>query len=159
MAPVTPYSADLGDRDPIDAMREAARSIHDLVRDWTPPQFERTYAPGKWTARLVLVHLAQTELALGTRARMALATPGYASQNFDQDAWIARETTLGGREAADAFAALSRMNADLFAALSPAERATSFSHPEYGTLTVDWVLHQMAGHQLHHLVQLLDLRI
>ena len=31
--------------------------------------FDRPYAPGKWTARQVLIHLAQTELALGTRTR------------------------------------------------------------------------------------------
>ena len=30
---------------------------------------------------------------------MALATPNYAAQSFDQDSWMAREEGLGGREA------------------------------------------------------------
>ena len=46
------------------------------------------------------------------------------------------------------------MNQRFFEALSPAERAVVFSHPEYGQLTVDWVLYQMAGHHVNHLRQL-----
>ena len=46
------------------------------------------------------------------------------------------------------------MNIALFASLSDADRAVSLSHPEYGSLTVDWIIHQMAGHQIHHLKQL-----
>src|SRR5690348_8773653 len=135
-APRTPYSDDLGDREPIAALRQTADRIRMLTAGWTPAEFERTYAPGKWTARQILVHLAQTELAFGARARMALATPGYVAQAFDQDRWMARESALGGREAADALVACDAMNRALFAALSPADRATPFSHPEYGALTV-----------------------
>jgi len=121
---------------------------------WSPADFERSYAPGKWSARQILTHLAQTELAVGTRARMALTTPNYVAQFFDQDKWIARESTTSGRDALDAFLALAAMNRALFASLSPADRATTFSHPEYGSVDVDWILHMMAGHQIHHLKQL-----
>lgn len=154
MPPTTPYSSDLGSREPVSAMRDTVARIGMLVSGWTPTQFERTYAPGKWTARQILTHLAQSELALGTRARMALATPGYTAQAFDQDQWMARESALTGREAADALVAINAMNRGLFASLSPADRAIPFTHPEYGALTVDWILHQMAGHVIHHLAQL-----
>ena len=96
MAPQTPYTDDLGDREPLGAMRDAAARIGTLVAGWTPAQFDRTYAPGKWNARQILTHLAQTELALGNRARMALATPNYQAQSFDQDRWMLREAVLGG---------------------------------------------------------------
>ena len=75
-------------------------------------------------------------------------------QPFDQDQWIARESNLSGREAAGALVAINAMNRALFAGLSPVDRATPFSHPEYGALTVDWLIHQMAGHLIHHLKQL-----
>lgn len=154
MPPATPYSQDLGDREPIAAIRDTTDRIHAITRGWTPAQFERTYAPGKWSARLVLIHLGQTELALGTRARMALSTPNYVAQSFNQDAWIACESTMSGADAVESFAAISKMNAALFASISPADRQMALSHPEYGSLTVDWVIHQMAGHQIHHLAQL-----
>jgi len=154
MPPQTPYAPDLGDREPIASMRESTSRITALVGAWSPHDFERSYAPGKWQARQILTHLAQTELAFGNRVRMALATPGYVAQSFDQDAWMARESGLSGRAALDALVATDAMNCALFDSLSAADRAIAFSHPEYGALTVDWVIHQTAGHLIHHLKQL-----
>lgn len=154
MPPQTPYTADLGDRDPLIALRETPDRIRAVAGQWSPAEFERSYAPGKWSARQILIHLAQTELALGTRARMALSTPSYVAQAFDQDVWIARDASLSGRAALDAFLAMAPMNRAMFESLSAADRAVSLSHPEYGSLTVDWIIHQMAGHQIHHLRQL-----
>src|SRR6187397_3640425 len=154
MAPTTPYTADLGDRDPLAAIRDSTDRVRTLTGGWPRERFERSYAPGKWNARQILTHLAQTELALGNRARMALATPNYQAQSFDQDRWMLREAALGGKEAAAALMATNAMNHALFSGLSADDRAIAFSHPEYGALTVDWLNHQMAGHLLHHLVQL-----
>jgi hypothetical protein len=164
MPPQTPYTKDLGDKEPVAAMRASADRYRQLLSGWTPAQLERTYAPGKWTARQILIHLAQTELALGTRARMALTTPNYAAQSFDQDKWMAIESGasggsarsggLSGAAALDAFLALVTMNREFFGALSADDRATALSHPEYGALTVDWILNQLAGHQIHHLAQI-----
>jgi len=154
MAPQTPYSSALDGREPIAALRDTTSRIGEIARQWSPADFERSYAPGKWSARQILVHLAQTELALGTRARHALTTPNYAAQSFDQDKWMARESGLDGPAALNAFLALAAMNLALFASLSPADRETTLTHPEYGALSVDWIVHQMAGHQIHHLKQL-----
>jgi hypothetical protein len=154
MAPQTPYTADLADREPIAAMRDTAARIRAVAGGWSPDQFLRSYAPGKWDARQILTHLAQSEIALGYRARMALTTPGYAAQPFDQDAWMARESATSGHDALDAFVGAAALNIALFATLSESDRAISLSHPEYGALTVDWIIHQMAGHQIHHLKQL-----
>jgi len=158
MPPQTPYTQDLGDREPIAAIGASVDRYRQLATGWTPAQYERTYAPGKWTARQILIHLAQAELALGTRARMALTTPNYAAQSFDQDRWMEVESRgsggLSGAAALDAFLAMVAMNRVFFEGLSTADLATTLSHPEYGVLTVDWILHQLAGHQLHHLAQL-----
>jgi hypothetical protein len=154
MPPTTPYAADLAGRDPIEAMVETTAQIAALTTRWTAAPFERTYAPGKWTARQILTHLAQTELALGARARMALTTPTYVAQPFAQDLWIQRESLLSGPDAADAFVTISRMNATFYGSLSDGERQTPFAHPQYGALTVDWLIHQQAGHQIHHLKHL-----
>ena len=66
----------------------------------------------------------------------------------------ARDDALSGKEALDAFLGMASMNRALFASLSSADRAIALSHPEYGALTVDWIIQQMAGHQIHHLAQL-----
>jgi hypothetical protein len=154
MTPTTPYTSFLGDREPLTAMRDTLARVEALTLQWPPDRFDRSYAPGKWSAQQVLIHLAQTEMTIGARARLALTTPAYVAQSFDQEKFIARETLLGGPEAARAFLALGRMNLKFFEGLSADDRATSFEHPDYGTLTIDWIVHMMAGHQINHLQQL-----
>lgn len=154
MAPNTPYTPDLDGRDPVTAIRETVAAIAQLVASFSLAQFERPFVPGKWSARQILLHLAHSELALGTRVRMALATPNYVAQPFNQDAWLAREDGISGADAASAFVALAAFNVGLYATLSEAERQVPVQHPEYGLISVDWVIHQQAGHQVHHLRQL-----
>jgi hypothetical protein len=151
MPPVTPYSAYLGDRDPVAALRETTNRIDAVTSGWRPADFERSYEQGRWSARQILMHLAHIEMTFGVRARMALTTPSYELQPFDQDRWMEREATIDGRAAADTYLALSRLNTAFFATLTPADLATPLSHPEHGDITIEWLLHTLAGHQLSHL--------
>src|SRR3954470_20092748 len=114
MIPDTPYTPELQGRDPLEAMRETIPAIAATVAGWSDEQFDRPYAPGKWTARQVLIHLAQTELALGTRARMALTTANFLAQSFDQDRWLARELGMSGHAAVNAFVTLATLNLNLY---------------------------------------------
>ncbi len=154
MRPQTPYSEDLGDRDPIRALRETTGQIVARAATWAPADFDRSYEAGKWTARQTLVHLAHAEMNFGLRVRMALTKPNYVVQPFDQEKWMAHEPAMGGREALEAFAALAAMNVALYQSLSPSERATPVTHPEQGAISVDWIIHLGAGHLIHHLKQL-----
>lgn len=154
MVPSTPYSPHLDGRDPLLVMRETIPAIANVVAGWTAEQFNRPVAPGKWTARQVLIHLAQTELALGTRSRMALTRPDFVASSFDQDKWLARELGISGPDAVNVFVALATLNLALYASLSLSDRETPLTHDEYGPMTVDWIIHQEAGHQVHHLKQL-----
>jgi hypothetical protein len=69
MAPTTPYTADLGDRDPIAAMRETNERIRALIGGWSADRFERRYALGKWTARQLLTHLAPSPFHIPSTER------------------------------------------------------------------------------------------
>ena len=149
-----PYAADLGERDPLSALADTPQRIAALASTWTPAQWNQPYAPGKWTARQVLVHLAQTELALTTRVRFAASQKGYVAQPFDQDEWMRLDEKTDGQTALDAYVALRRFNVAMFKNMSAAHRARPFTHPEYGELTPEWVAAQLAGHDIHHLEQL-----
>ncbi len=48
---------------------------------------EKTYAPGKWTVKQVLVHLADAESVLHERIKRIIAEPGQVIWAFDQDMW------------------------------------------------------------------------
>jgi len=148
-----PYGEDLGDREPYQALGETPQRIQTLVGGWTDGQFERTYAPGKWSARKILVHLAQTELALTTRARFALAEPGYQAQSFNQDDWMALDEATDARTALHAYLALRAFNLGMWRRLNDEDKKRPFHHPDYGDLDVHWIAAQMAGHDIHHLKQ------
>lgn len=47
----------------------------------------RTYAPGKWSIRFILHHLADAETVLYDRIRRVLSEPRQVIWVFDQDAW------------------------------------------------------------------------
>ena len=154
MSGTNPYAQALGDRDPVATMRATADRIEALTASWSPADFERTYAPGKWTARQILIHLAHSEMAMGHRARMGATEANYKAQSFNQDSWLAKEQTLDARVAVAAFLAMSRMNSAWAASLSAADLAAAVEHPAYGPVDVQWVIVAMAGHQLSHLKQL-----
>lgn len=153
MAIANPYGEALGARKPLDALADTPARIRQRVDGWTAEDFEGSYAAGKWSFRKLVVHLAQTELALTTRARFALATDRYAAQAFSQDDWMAIDHQASARTALDAYTALREFNLAMWRALTPEQLERPFTHPEYGELTVAWVMAQMAGHDLHHLKQ------
>jgi hypothetical protein len=148
-----PYADALGALDPMKGLAETPRKIKAVAARWTRREWNKTYAPGKWSARQIVVHLAQTELALTTRVRYGASQPGYVAQPFDQDAWLSLDHA-DGPTALDTYLALRRFNLAMFKGLTPAQRRQPFTHPEYGSLTPDWVAAQIAGHELHHLAQL-----
>ena len=149
-----PYAEVLGALDPITALSQTPQRIRDLVSTWPDDRWEKSYAPGKWTARQILVHLVQTEMALSTRVRFALSQDNYTAQPFDQDAWMTAEARTDAQTALNAYFALRGMDVAMFKALTSSQRQRTFTHPEYGALTPEWVMAQMAGHDLHHFEQL-----
>ena len=52
-----------------------------------PAFLQKSYGPGKWSARQILAHLADTELLFHYRARMILSEPGCAIAAMNQDKW------------------------------------------------------------------------
>ena len=149
-----PYGDDLGGREPLEAMADTPGRIRELMDCWSEAQFERSYAEGKWTARQVLIHLAQTEVALTARARFALTQPGYTAQAFSQDDWMPIDAGASARAALDVYTSLRRMNLEMWKSLNEEQRNRRFAHPEYGDLTVWWIAAQLAGHDIHHFKQL-----
>ena len=158
MIATNPYAPDLGDRDPIASLAQTPDTYRELVRGWTPESFERPYATGKWTARQVLIHLAQAELMVQPRIRLALTSPGYVVQPFEQDDILALEGDVEVTTALDMYTSLRRFALPFFRSLTPEQLAVRCTHPQLGTLDVRWFLVMLAGHELRHLRQLEQLR-
>ena len=73
--PVIPerYRAALGDDDPFLAMFDAPQRLRTLLKGLTETQLSRRPAPGKWSIKEIVAHLADGEVILGSRYRLVAA--------------------------------------------------------------------------------------
>ena len=125
----------------------------DTIRRLTAAEWETPWAPGKWTARQIMVHVTQWEMIFGTRVRCAVSVPGYTVQPLDQDPFMHEAASVDGPTAAAAFLALRAMNLAMARGLSRANRDKTVKHPERGEISVESLLVTLAGHPEHHLRQ------
>ncbi len=151
---LNPYAGYLGNSKPNEVIADTARRLAELVARLGPDGIERTYAPGKWTAREVVCHLADTEIAFAFRLRQTLAEPHHIIQPFDQEVWAKNYTSIPAQAALDTFAALRNWNLKLIEAAGTQALSKTVSHPERGDMTFQTILEIMAGHDRNHLRQL-----
>jgi DinB family protein len=116
----------------------------------------RTYAPGKWSVRFLLHHLADSETVLYDRIRRVLSEPRQVLWVYDQDAWAA------GLDYGHVPLELSRRvyesvrNAIIYYAGLHYERKghLEFVHSATGVRTLKDELDKVAWHNAHHLDQI-----
>jgi len=144
----------LGDRPAVASLERTATRIEAMATTLDARRMETRYAPGKWTAREILAHLADAEVGVGFRLRQVLAEENHQAQPFDQDRWAARYPGLDGAAAGRAFVALRAWNLALIRSLSAEDLARPYVHGERGPETVGLIVKMLAGHDLNHLAQL-----
>lgn len=151
---LNPYQEFLGSRRPQEVIAATPEHLAAVVQQLGPDSYERSYAPGKWSARQILCHLADCEIAFAFRLRQALAEEHHMIQPFDQELWAKRYAALDVQQALSVFSGLRHWNLLLLQTASPADYAKPVSHPERGEMTFQTIIETMAGHDLNHLRQL-----
>jgi hypothetical protein len=151
---VNPYASFLGDRNPRETIAETPQKLAALTARLGPAGLDRSLAPGKWPARVILCHLADCETVFAFRLRQALAEPRHVIQPFDQDAWATQYPSLDAQAALAVFSAVRTWNLALLDTVKPEEFSKVLNHPERGDMTFQTVIETMGGHDLNHLQQL-----
>jgi uncharacterized damage-inducible protein DinB len=146
----------LGDRDPIDVLRETPAAIREALRPLSAEQLSRLEAPGKWSVRHVVRHLADAEIVWGWRLRVVLAQDRPVLTGYDQDLWAERlgYAHADVNEAIEEFSALRRTHLRLLAAASPGDLQRVGVHAERGEESAAHMIRLYAGHDLLHLRQI-----
>lgn len=150
----------LGDRDPLEVLPRLAGTLRDLVKGLSPAQLQRPEAPGKWSMRDVIAHLADSEVVLGWRLRVVLAQDRPTITGFDQDAWVARVCGAypDSSSAIQQIAVLREGHMALLRSLAPADWERVGLHVERGPESVALMAKLYAGHDLVHGRQLERIR-
>jgi len=138
---------------------ERLEAAHDRTLpyfDLDDEQLARSYAPGKWSVRFLLHHLADSETVLYDRIRRAISEPKLVVWAFDQDAWAA------GLDYSQVPIAVSRRIYDSVRAgvIHQARMHyvinghREFVHSETGLRTLKDEFDKVAWHNEHHLAQI-----
>ena len=151
---MNPYASHMGGKAPLDVITDTPRRLGELLDALGPLRLEISPAPGKWSARDIVCHLADTEIAFGFRLRQAMAEDHHVIQPFDQDLWAKSYSSLDAKLALATFAALRAWNVAFVRSVKPADLVKPVTHPERGTMTFQTIVETMAGHDGNHIKQI-----
>jgi len=117
-------------------------------------------APGKWSAREVVHHLADSELTGATRLRLLVGTDNPQIYGYDQDAFADRLFYDRPIEASlDAFKTARRATVEILERMTDADWARAAgTHSEHGRYTAERWLEIYAAHAHRHAEQILVAR-
>lgn len=125
-----------------------------------PGGLDRPYRDGGWTARQVVHHLADSHLNAYLRVRLALTEERPRIKTYDEAAWARLEDAQHG-DPAPSLALLEGLHkrlSILLDSLRPDDFARVAEHPEWGTISVDWIVQMYAWHCRHHLGHIRQIR-
>lgn len=147
------YVARIRDPDPLAALRQQLPRLRELLGGISPAVQEHRYAPGKWSVKEVVGHMADAERVFGYRALRFARGDRTPLPGFDENAYAA----AGGfdlRPWPNLLAELEHLrqaNIELFAGLEP-ETWSRDGEASGSRVTVRALAFILAGHVEHHLV-------
>ena len=116
--------------------------------------------PGKWTAREIVQHLADSEMNSALRLRKLLTEENPQIQGYDQDVYAVR-LRYNERDVApalEAFRAARATSAQIIRSMSDGDWSREGTHTETGRYTAEDWLRIYAAHAHGHAAQIRRLR-
>jgi uncharacterized damage-inducible protein DinB len=151
---VNPYASYLGSLDPRRVIASTPLKLNESLISLGEARANQSPAPGKWSVREILCHLADCEIVFAYRLRQTLAEPHHVIQPFDQDTWAQTYAAYDSQSALAVFTAVRNYNVQLIASLTPNALVKPVTHPERGALTFVTIVETMGGHDLNHIAQI-----
>ena len=140
----------------LEQVRATGRDLVSLVSGVSDDHLERRPDEGEWSAREVIGHLADAELAYAMRLRLVVAQDRPHLTWYDEEAWVERFGPLDedARVTLARWRALRDANVRLFESLADEEWARGGIHDTDGLLTVETIAKRMVAHDRNHLDQI-----
>lgn len=139
----------------IDRYKDGYRAVSDALQAISERELDARPAPGKWSAREIVHHLADSEMTSAIRLRRLVAEDRPLIQGYDQDEFARRlyydrpfQTSL------EAFRLARETTAQILERMTQAEWAREGTHSESGRYTVERWLEIYAQHAHNHADQI-----
>jgi hypothetical protein len=143
----------LGDRDPVQVLRQTPAAVGAICAGLTDAQWRTPMADGEWNALQVVGHLLDVDVVYGFRWRLILTEDRPSYPGYDEKRW----SLLPRPAPARLLAALDGLRAVNLAVLAGVDEdaATRMGvHGEQGEERFELTVRKIAGHDLAHLNQL-----
>jgi hypothetical protein len=135
--------------------KDGYRVVAEALVKVTPEELDAKPAPGKWSARQIIHHLADSEMTAAVRFRLLIAEDRPAIKGYDQDHFADRLHYERSHEASlELFRAARASTAELMGCLSEAEWLREGTHTEVGRFGMDTWLRIYAPHAHRHADQI-----
>ena len=117
-------------------------------------------APGKWSVRQIVAHLADAEMVGAHRFRQVIAEDNPTLIAYNQDAWTANldYARRKPKQSLETFRRIRAENYELLKGLPESAFERAGNHSENGRMTLRQLLEGYAGHAETHARQLQEIR-
>ena len=138
----------------------APAALRAAVARLKPAQLDTPYRDGGWTVRQVAHHLPDSHMNAYVRMRLALTENNPTVKTYDEAKWaeLPDAKTMPVEPSLAILQAVHERWTTLLRAMTPEQWARTYTHPEYGQVTMEWVLAQYSWHGRHHTTQITALR-
>jgi hypothetical protein len=143
----------LGDREPLEVLRQTPTAVRAVCAGLTDAQWRTPMADGEWNAVQVVGHLLDVEVVYGFRWRLIVTEERPSYPGYDEKRW----SLLPRPAPAQLLAALEGLRAVNLAVLEGVDddgRRRLGVHGEQGEERFDLTVRKVAGHDLAHRNQL-----
>jgi len=135
--------------------KDGYRAVADALAGATDAELDAHPAPGKWSAREIVHHLADSEMTSAVRVRLLLASDRPHIASYDENEFARRLHYDRPIDASlDAFNAARRTTADILERTSESDWTREGTHTEVGRYTMDTWLEIYAAHAHNHAAQI-----
>jgi hypothetical protein len=147
-------------RELIERYRRGVAEVEQALEGFPADALSARSIPGKWSAREIVQHLADSESISGQRLRKLLAEERPVIHGYDQERYAVRlrynEREMG--PALEAFRAARATTAQILEAMTPDDWKREGWHTESGAYTPETWLRIYAVHAHDHAAQIRRLR-
>lgn len=135
--------------------KDGYREVASALEGASDKDLDAHPAPGKWSAREIVHHLADSEMTSAVRLRLLVAEENAAIRAYDENQFAARlHYQRPIASSLLAFQAARQSTGELLDAMTDADFARTGTHPEHGRYGVERWLEIYAEHAHKHAEQI-----
>jgi len=145
----------------LDQFIAAPARMREAVSGLSEQQLDTPYRDGGWSVRQVVHHVPDSHLNAYCRLKITLTEESPTIRPYDEAAWAALPDSTEKTPTEASLTMLESLHTRwvaLWSSMSDDDFGKTFTHPEHGVRSLDWLLALYAWHGRHHVAHITSLR-